>query len=268
MIQLILGLIIICLGIVIFHFFPLKKGDISSLVISSMMIMITLVCKRFFTIPVPLFGLESLKVGIEYIPLMLAGFILQPGYAYIVGICSDLVGLLLVPTGFPFLGFTLTMILVSLIPSLVKYFSQYLNENIMKYSVEVLLTLITVIACLYIYNINVYSVSGTDIALSMTQKLLLIGLCLILLFIYLFVITITKNKMNNKSKELSAWILSVTLVEMICTLMLTPLWLMLMYNLPFVVSLCIRVIKECFVLPIEIFVGYSLLKVINKVYKR
>ncbi len=237
------------------------------MVLSSMMIMITLICKRFFTIPIPLFGLESLKVGIEYIPLMLAGFILQPGYAFIVGICSDLIGLIIVPTGFPFLGFTLTMILVCLIPSLVRYFCIDMNETILKYSVELLLSIITIFACLYIYNMDGYTISSTTIILSLTQKLLLIVFCISLLVIYIFVINITKKKMKD-SKDLSIWILSVTLVEMICTLVLTPLWLELMYNLPFVVSLCIRVIKECFVLPLEIFIGYSLLQVIQKVYKR
>lgn len=267
MIQVILGLIIIILGMSVFHFFPLKKGDISSLVVSSMMIMITLVCKRFFTIAIPLFGLESLKIGIEYIPLMLAGFVLSPGYAFIVGLCSDLVGLLLVPTGFPFLGFTITMILVCLIPSLVKTLSQNINEKILKYSVEIILIVISIIACFYIYFMEGYSVSSTLIILTLSQKIMLIVFILILLAVYLSVITITKNKMKHSSKDLSLWILSVVLVEMICTIGLAPLWLDIMYGLPYFISLCIRVIKECFVLPIEIFVGYSLLKVINKIYK-
>ena len=268
MVQVILGLIIIILGICIFRFYPLKKGDITSLVISSMMIMITLICKRFFTIPIPLFGLESLKVGIEYIPLMLAGFILSPGYAFIIGLCSDLVGLLLVPTGFPFLGFTLTMILVCLIPSLVKEISKNMNETILKYGVECLLVIMSIIACIYIYIMEGYSVSSTTVILTYAQKIMLISLVLILLFIYLGVIRWTKHKMNVNSKELSIWMLSVVLVERICTIALTPLWLELMYGLPYVVSLCIRVIKECFVLPIEIFVGYTLLKIINRVYKK
>ena len=52
------------------------------------------------------------------------------------------------------------------------------------------------------------------------------------------------------------------------TLCLTPLWLDMMYKIPFVVSLCIRVIKECAVLPIEIFIGYTLIKLMKRILLR
>lgn len=47
-----------------------------------------------------------------------------------------------------------------------------------------------------------------------------------------------------------------------------PLWLDMMYKIPFVISLCIRVIKECAVLPIEIFIGYTLIKFMKRMLVR
>ena len=79
---------------------------------------------------IPLFGFESLKISIEVIPMLLAGIMLAPGYCYIIGLAVDLVGLIVTPTGFPFLGFTLSAVLQCLIPSIVV---ATIKENYMNY---------------------------------------------------------------------------------------------------------------------------------------
>jgi nitrate/nitrite transporter NarK len=64
------------LGMFLFKTFPFQKKNVKLLTVSAIFIVITLIAKRFFTFMIPLFGLESLKIGVEYIPLMIAGFIL------------------------------------------------------------------------------------------------------------------------------------------------------------------------------------------------
>ena len=116
--QVVIAMIIIALGFYVFKFYPFEKGNVMKLVIAAIFIILTAICKRL-AIMIPLFGTESLKIGFEYIPLMLAGYFLSPSYAFLVGLCSDVIGLIIVPTGFPFFGFTLGTILVSVIPSMV-----------------------------------------------------------------------------------------------------------------------------------------------------
>ena len=269
MVQIFLAIVIIALGIYVFKFYPFEKGNVMNLVLSAIFIMITLICKRFFTIMIPLFGLESLKIGIEYIPLMLAGYFLSPSYAFVIGLCCDLIGLILVPTGFPFFGFTLVMILVCIIPSLVKNYLQNVNEKRIQNLVMVLIVVLGIGASLYIYQLRSFSVSETVITLSLSQKIVLISICLALILSFVIVIIFLKKKIHeDEAKEFSIWMLSVILVEMICTLCLTPLWLDIMYGIPFVVSFCVRVIKECAILPIEIFIGYTLIKLLNRVLIR
>lgn len=268
MVQLILAVIIIALGFFVFKFYPIEKGNVKNLALSAIFIIITLICKRFFTIMVPLFGAESLKVGIEYIPLMVAGYLLAPSYAFLIGLCCDLIGLILVPTGFPFFGFTLVMILVCVIPSLIKIYASYFNENLVRHFVEILICILALGASLYIYTLENVTISQTVYEVTPTLKLILISVCLILMVLFIVLIKFLKNKISeNESREFSTWILSVTLVEIICTLCLTPLWLDIMYGIPFVVSLCVRIIKECVILPLEIFVGYTLLKVIKRIQR-
>ena len=43
--------------------------------------------------------------------------------------------------------------------------------------------------------------------------------------------------------------------------------LQIMYGIPFVVSVSIRVIKACFIIPLEIIIGFPLLKQMDKLYK-
>jgi ECF transporter S component (folate family) len=268
MVQMIIAMIIIALGIFIFRFYPIKKAKANDVVLAAVFIMITEVCKLYFTIKIPLFGVESLKIGIEYIPLMLAGYFLPPSYAFLIGLCCDLIGLLLVPTGFPFFGFTLVMILVCLIPSLIKENVKTISERKIRYLAQILIIVLAVGGSIYIYQLDSLKVNDTIVTLSLFKKLSIISICFILAIIFLVLINLLRKKINDKeSKELSTWILSVIIVEMICTLCLTPLWLNIMYGIPFIVSLCIRIIKECAIIPIEIFVGYTLIKLIKRVQK-
>ena len=77
MIQIIIVCILVLLGIYCFKVYPLERRNTKKLAFSALIIIITLILKRL-TIMVPLFGAESLKIGFEYIPVMLAGVILSP----------------------------------------------------------------------------------------------------------------------------------------------------------------------------------------------
>lgn len=266
--QIILAMVIIALGFYVFKFYPFEKGNVMKLVIAAIFIILTAICKRL-AIMIPLFGAESLKIGFEYIPLMLAGYLLAPSYAFLVGLCSDLIGLILVPTGFPFLGFTLGTILVSVIPSLVKEHAKMVSEKVVQYVVIGLILGLGIGASLYIYGLDEISISQTLHTITTQEKITLISICLALTAIFIILIMILKKRIHDQeAKEFSTWILCVTLVELIVTLCLTPLWLDMMYKIPFVVSLCIRVIKECAVLPIEIFIGYTVLKLMKRILSR
>ncbi len=266
--QIIIVGIIIALGIYVFKFYPFEKGNVSKLVIASIFIILTAICKRL-AIMIPLFGTESLKIGFEYIPLMLAGYLLSPSSAFLIGFCSDMIGLILVPTGFPFFGFTLGTILVSVIPSLVKENLQSVKEKTVQYIANGIVCFMGLGASLYIYTLKEVDISGKIYLLTSQNKITLISICIALTALFIVLIHIIKKRVNiEEAKEFSTWILCVILVELVVTLCLTPLWLDIMYKIPFVVSLCIRIIKECAILPLEIFIGYSLIKLMKKIIVR
>ncbi len=267
--QLILAIVIIALGIYVFRFFPFEKGNVTYSVISAIFIVLTLVCKQFLTVMIPLFGTESFKIGLEYLPLLVAGFFLKPSYAFVVGLCSDIVGLIIVPTGFPFLGFTLVMILVCVIPSLVKEYAKHVSEQMVQYLAIGLILILGIGAAIYIYQLESLVISETIHVLTLFEKSFMIAMCLILTVAFIVIIMFLKMKIHiEEAKEFSMWLFAVILVEIICTLCLTPLWLDIMYGIPFILSLCLRIIKECFILPIEIFIGYTLVKIMKRILRR
>lgn len=266
--QIIIAVIIISLGFYVFHFYPFERGNVTKLVIAAIFVILTAICKRL-AIMIPLFGTESLKIGFEYVPLMLAGYFLSPAYAFLVGLCSDMIGLMLVPTGFPFFGFTLGTILVSVIPSLVHEHAKTISSVNVLRIVKVLILLLGIGASVYIYHMDSLSVSQTVYPLTWQQRWIFILICLSLSVIFILLMTFIKRRFHaQEAKIFAIWILCVILTEIVVTLCLTPLWLNMMYQIPFVVSLCIRIVKECVVLPLEIFIGYSLIQFLKRIFTR
>ena len=107
------------------------------------------------------------------------------------------------------------------------------------------------------------SIGKVTYTLTSLQKGVMIGLCLIAsIGFILFMLKRTKNMKDNDVSLFGTWLLSVILVELAITF-----WLQIMYGIPFVVSVSIRVIKACFIIPLEIIIGFPLLKQMDKLYK-
>ena len=112
------------------------------------------------------------------------------------------------------------------------------------------------------------SIGKVTYTLTSLQKGVMIGLCLIAsIGFILFMLKRTKDMKDNDVSLFGTWLLSVILVELVITFCLTPFWLQIMYGIPFVVSVSIRVIKACFIIPLEIIIGFPLLKQMDKLYK-
>lgn len=266
MIQIIIVCILVLLGIYCFKVYPLERRNTKKLAFSALIIIITLILKRL-TIMVPLFGTESLKIGFEYIPVMLAGIILSPSYAYLIGLLTDLIGLVISPTGFPFFGFTLNQVLIGLIPSLIALKVKNIDGKKFSKIVCLIIALFGVAGSLFVALQKTIVVGKAAYTITALQKGVMIGLCLIASIG--FILFMNRHTKDMKDKEVSLfgiWLLSIILVELAITFCLTPFWLQVMYGIPFIVSVSIRIIKACFIIPLEVIIGFPLLKQMDKLY--
>ncbi len=265
-IQLLLLLIVILIGIMTFKIFPFKPS-IKKIALSSILVVIS-VLLNYLSIMIPLFGFPSFKIGFQTLSLILAGALLEPSYAYIVGLCVDIIGLIIVPTAFPFFGMTLNNILRVLIPSIWFYSFNKVNLHQMKKYIYIFLSILITCAALYIINVNNITVSKQIYFISPFLKFSIILFMLFILFVVYFLCKLTIRKLDSNQKcDFLKWISIVIIVEILVNICLTPLWIQFMYGIPWIASLLIRIIKAILMLPIDIVIGFWCYQLFLKTYK-
>ena len=88
----------------------------------------------------------------------------------------------------------------------------------------------------------------------------------ILLLVSTLVIGLRIITKQNEHAYLLNWVIGVILVEMLIQLTLTPLWLDIMYGIPFIVSVSVRLVKSVLMILVNTFIGHVLLRLINKIF--
>ncbi|MGL5541533.1 MAG: folate family ECF transporter S component [Erysipelotrichaceae bacterium] len=256
-----IGLAVLILGLfwAVNKTYPLK-GTTKTLALGAMFVMLS-VGLSFFSMMLPVLGFPALKIGFSTIPLVIAGLLLNPMMAMLVGLVTDVVGLLLVPTNFPFFGFTLNTILWCLIPSLFMQARKHFTKQQMMRALLGFLVVLFVILGGYILWMNEIEFNKNLIALTPTIKAWVIGnLFVVEAGIYAVVHFTQKRTQEGTSHDLGFVVLTVLVLEVLITLILTPLWLNLMYGIPYFLSLFVRVLKAIVMIPLSIALVYSLFK--------
>jgi riboflavin transporter len=82
------------------------------------LIAISVLLGRVFDLRLPVTGVETLRLGLGALPIMLAGLSFGPGYGALAGGVADVIGIWIFPQGPFFPHFTLTSILNGLLPPL------------------------------------------------------------------------------------------------------------------------------------------------------
>jgi len=77
----------------------MKGNSVRMLVQCGMLIAISIVLSRFFSIRIPLAGVDALRIGFGTFPIVLAGFLFGPWAGAMVGALANLLGALIFPTG-------------------------------------------------------------------------------------------------------------------------------------------------------------------------
>lgn len=201
-----------------------------------------------------------IRFGIGFLPLIIISITLGPKLGFYAAIIQDLLGYVIYiwifgfPSGPFFPGFTLNAIIYGVIPYFI-YNLSISNKRILSFFNFGLLFIFLVAAIWGLIRID-WIISLVENKLSEGQifspiviyLILIIGLIGIistLIFVFL------KRKENEKAQKI---IFTVIILQIIVTLLLTPLWVSIIYTIPFLPQLPLRIIK----MPFEIFI-YSIL---------
>ncbi len=207
---------------------------------------------------IPLFGVPSLRIGISQLPLMIGGVLLGPFAAFFLGLVVDIVGLLVSPSEYPFLGFTLGTILCAVLPAIItNRFSQVKEPKKLLWALLVIVWLLNLLALFSAKEIKFSS--EALLVLNFTNRLLLMLTVTLLLLIIVIVHKFVSNKIKSGSLAYELWFVAVVVVELIVNIILTPYWLQVMYGIPYFASLTIRIFKATVMLNVESALGYLVL---------
>ena len=254
--------VIVLLALFSFRSDPLKLG-VKTITAVTLLVVISLAL-QFYAIMVPFFGFPSLRLGFDALPLMISGILFGPSWAVIAGFIQDFLGLLITPTDFPFLGFTLNKIAMGIIPALIFKYMKRIGPRQMQTLVTAVLSLFMGVASWYLFATSTLVMGETVIILKFIPKLIIFSVMVLLGgFVILFVSNLFA-KYHSSTISIPHWAFAVIMTQVVVSLVLTPLWLYGMYHIPVMLSFLVRVITTSIIIPIYIFVGYFVLNQLSK----
>ena len=100
-----------------------SKINTKTIVVMGMLIALEIVLSRFLSI-----NAWNIKIGFNFVPVVIAGMLLGPVYAGLVGALGDFLGATLFPIGAYFPGFTVTAFLMGIVWGVFLYREQNLQR--------------------------------------------------------------------------------------------------------------------------------------------
>lgn len=253
--QILCIVLLILFGVFTFRRYPLESS-VKSLTTSAMLVVMALLL-NMFSINIG----EVFKFNLTFFPLALAGILISPSWCFLIGIAFDFIGLMLTPTGYPFFGFTLNHVLATTVPGIWYASSIDLDPKKIMRFIDFLLIGMATAGSLYVLNTSTFSLNGTLVRVTSQMKIFLPAAMFIVAVATVFILHKVKERYNeDEANELAKWIAVVLFSELVISMFLTPLWLNIMYGMPMLVSMFIRIIKQTVAIPLMIIIGYSLVK--------
>ena len=138
----------------------MKKISTKQITLVALFSTLMVILTQFFSIYIPFFGINGSRIGFGHIPLLLSGFLLGPLAGAATGAIGDIIGGIVFPTGgayFP--GFTLSAIVVGLIPGLGKKIA---GKRILKPWMIIFIVIITeIISSIFMNSLWISMMAGT-----------------------------------------------------------------------------------------------------------
>jgi ECF transporter S component (folate family) len=238
----------------------MKELKLRKTILAALLVAIGIVLSQFVSITYPPSN-AIIRFGIGYLPLIIISIVLGPKIGLYSAIVQDVIGyfaymVVFGPSGPFFPGFTLNAIVFGVVPGL--FYNLILRDKkIFNYLNFALLSILFGAGMYALIDMpNILNAINNDIVFSpvILYSILVIGLVgLIGLFIFVF----KNRKENDKSHRI---IFSVIIAQIITALILTPIWVSILYEIPFWAQIPLRIIKT----PIEIFIySFLLIRVIK-----
>ncbi|MGO1369320.1 MAG: folate family ECF transporter S component [Senegalia sp. (in: firmicutes)] len=235
----------------------MKKRSIrtKSLVAASLLTAISIILTRVFSVIIPIAGGQGLRIGFGGVPIMISGILFGPLVGALTGTTADLIGVLINPMGPYFPGFTLSAALSGFIPGL---FYHYIFKNKEPKRKNINYTIINALIVILISLVSayIYIQAGNSIS----YQFLIVYIVGMLGFIALPIFINRKYKNGNSIYRFDRLIFVVSIRTIIISIFLNTLWLIMLYNLGFIVIFPFRLLSALVTIPLDAIIIYTLSK--------
>ncbi|MDF9867045.1 ECF transporter S component (folate family) [Bacilli bacterium PM5-3] len=276
--EIIIAQIIVLIVMVALFYVTFKKDGnkitIKDMTIVTLMCVLTAVLNKTLSIKFPP-AQPIFVISFASSIAITLGILFSPKLALIAGLITDIVGLLLAPASgdnsMPFLGFTLTAMLSCYLPSILVRVTKKQKEAVMNLLIVGILLLSVILAGVYLFSVNTISIDQNQNDLNNSLRYSIIGVLVLISIAVVALNYFINQKIKNDSNmyiTTTQLTLIVLVVEIVCHIVLTTLWINIMYGVPLVVAASTRIIKGLLMLPLNVMVIYLILKYIPNQYKR
>jgi ECF transporter S component (folate family) len=246
----------------------MKNKNLQKIIFAALMVAIGIVLSSVVSFSYPP-NSTIIRFGIGYLPLIIVSIVLGPRIGFYSSIVQDILAYFVyiwvfgVPSGPFFPGFTLNSVLYGVVPGLLYNLKIQKQKLFLIVNFSLLIILLLMGAwgffniswiILLIENRLSEGMSFSPIVIYLMLILGEVGIIGTLIFLY------QKRHEEDKAQRI---IFSIIILQVLVTLILTPLWVTILYKIPFWPQLPLRIIKA----PIEIFIYSVLLIRIIKIFK-
>ena len=246
----------------------MKNKNLQKLIFAGLMVAIGIVLSSVVSISYPP-NSTIIRFGIGYLPLIIVSIVLGPKIGFSSAIIQDVLGYFVyiwvfgVPSGPFFPGFTFNSILYGVVPGVLYNLKTNKNNMFTILNFALLLVLLS-LGIWGLFNINeIINIIENRLNEGMSFEPWVVYLMIILGEIGIVFTLLFLYKKRHEDDKAQRIIFSVIILQLLVTLVLTPLWVTILYAIPFGPQLPLRIIKT----PIEIFIYSVLLIRLIKIFK-
>lgn len=250
-------------GLIIFSGMNKRRNDsLVKVAMTAILMTLSILMSRFLSTYLVIGGTPLVEIGFQTLPVMVCSLVCGPFYGAICGGGSDLVTALAFPVGPFFPGFTIDSALLGLIPGLVMRLAKGKEKKSLLLGIGILLlsSLGLSFSLPFVENLKI---GDFRLELSLGYRLGIPLAYALFAFLLLLVCFFVDKKLARRKRKNAFTLLDCFLSyysrDLFLRPFLAPVWLLLLYHIPYEVSFLSQLLGSFLVLPIEAILFHVLL---------
>ena len=247
-----------------------KSSNLYPMAVTALLIAISLILAKF-AIMIPLFGYPSVRFSISGVPIFLAGSLFGPILGASAGFISDIISFMISGGGPYHVGFTINSMIVGLIPGLIFMLIRDRKITYCFNKLNAALSIVAlIVATVYINFVGIHDLENIGNIMGIPVNIMLTVLMIVIVVAQIIIMHLVQKHFGTSKENFSIdKLMFICMVNyMVIQLLLTPIWLNQLYNIPISASVFVRVFKSIVDIPLQSALIYIVMRALPMQIKR